>query len=249
MRLLGVDVGFSNRRKTTGIAWLDHDKLGCVKVGSAWEERKQAIPDGFVADFIALDGPLIPAGAPEDVNRRCERIFIRSPFHNRCKPGLSHWGVGLELRRAASLARDQFSQTLAESGPNGHEPVGSRDRIVEAFPNAFLGVLLEEDEFHNMPALRRGQRFDWLYDRVVKTGKLESTLSKELALPAIAWQQLREECDHERRAAFICLLTAAVVACDAATRIGDAEGGYFWLPQTSFWQGWAVKGLESAEKN
>jgi hypothetical protein len=54
--------------------------------------------------------------------------------------------------------------------------------------------------------------------------------------------------DHELRAALICLLTAALADKGVAAIIGEAEGGWFWLPPWSMWQPWAKDGLESAEK-
>ena len=45
---------------------------------------------------------------------------------------------------------------------------------------------------------------------MVATGRLESLLSENLALPDVVWQRLRSETDHELRAALICLLTAAL---------------------------------------
>jgi hypothetical protein len=53
----------------------------------------------------------------------------------------------------------------------------------EAFPNAFLGVLMPEDELLPAPSFKRGRRFDWFYERMVKTGRLESLLSENLDLP------------------------------------------------------------------
>jgi hypothetical protein len=81
---------------------------------------------------------------------------------------------------------------------------------VEAFPNAFLGVLMPERELALAPRLKRGRRFDWLYEQMVTSGRLESLLSKNLDLPDVVWHQMRTEADHELRAALICLLTAAL---------------------------------------
>jgi hypothetical protein len=101
---------------------------------------------------------------------------------------------------------------------------------VEAFPNGFLGVLMPEEELLSAPKLRRGQRFDWLYERMVTTGRLESVLSKSLQLDAKVWRRLDSERDHELRAALICLLTAALAAQGTAAVIGEPTGGWFWLP-------------------
>jgi hypothetical protein len=61
--------------------------------------------------------------------------------------------------------------------------------MVEAFPNAFLGVLIPEEELALAPKFKRGHRFDWLYDQMVKSGRLESLLSKGLDLPDEVWQR------------------------------------------------------------
>jgi hypothetical protein len=64
---------------------------------------------------------------------------------------------------------------------------------VEAFPNGFLGVLMSEEELRSAPSLKRGRRFDWLYDRMVTGGGFESVLSKSLELPQEVWRRLSSE--------------------------------------------------------
>jgi|ERR1700674_1109531 hypothetical protein len=247
---MGIDVGFSTTRATTGIACLDGDQLCIVRTGTAWESREARIPRGFQPTVIALDGPLLPGSADKLIHRHCESVFIHAPFHNRCKPGLSHWGRGLELRRASAEACAQFSRVLACSAAEEGEEVSARRHgpIVEAFPNAFLGVLTPEGELLSAPRLRRGRRFDWLYDQLVATGRLEAKLSKWLELPNEIWRRLSSERDHELRAALICLLTAALAAQGTATVIGESTGGWFWLPPWSLWQPWAAQGFNSAAK-
>jgi integral membrane sensor domain MASE1 len=69
-----------------------------------------------------------------------------------------------------------------------------------------------------------------------------------LYLPDVVWHRLRSETDHELRAALICLLTAGLAARGTAAIIGEAKGGWFWLPPWSLWQSWATEGLENAAK-
>ena len=71
---------------------------------------------------------------------------------------------------------------------------------------------MPEVELLPPPKLKRGQRFDWLYERMVTTGRLESVLSKHLVLSDQVWNRLSSETNHEKRAALICLLTAALAA-------------------------------------
>jgi hypothetical protein len=247
MKLMGVDVGFSTTRATTGIACLDGDHLCVARAKTEWESRRARIPGGFQPTLIALDGPLLPQGNDELIRRPCELIFSHSPFHNRCKPGLSHCGWGLELRRASARACVQFSRVLAYAGSEKQKALVRRDGpLVEAFPNAFLGVLMPEEELLSAPKMKRGQRFDWLYERVVRTGRLEHALSKALILPDKVWHHLNSETDHEVRAALICLLTAALAVQGAAAVIGETTGGWFWLPPRSLWEPWAFEGLKRA---
>jgi len=177
--------------------------------------------------------------------------FICDPFRNRCKPGLSDFGTGLKLRCATAEVCAQFREVLADPIPSTRSIhatfVTYGGPIVEAFPNAFLAVLLADEEFLASPKLRRGQRFDWLYDRAVGSKRMKSTLSQALHLPHEVWQQLSGQTDHELRAALICLLTAAFAAQGSAERIGDAEGGWFWLPPFYLWQDWAKDGLRRAQ--
>ena len=83
MNLMGVDVGFSTTRPTTGIACLQGDQLFLERAGTTWESRQSAIPCGFQPSVIAIDGPLLPQGADKLIRRNRESVFIRSPFHNR----------------------------------------------------------------------------------------------------------------------------------------------------------------------
>jgi hypothetical protein len=88
-------------------------------------------------------------------------------------------------------------------------------------------VLVSEVELVAAPRFKRGRRFDWLYKRMVTTGRLKLLLSESLDLPDVVWHRLRTETDHELRAALICLLTAALADKGTVAIIGEAEGGWF----------------------
>jgi hypothetical protein len=85
-------------------------------------------------------------------------------------------------------------------------------------------VLIPGVELLAAPKFKRGHRFDWLYDQMVTTGRLESLLARNLDLPDVVWNRFRSETNHELRAPLICLLTAALAEDGTAAIIGEAEG-------------------------
>src|SRR6516165_7135555 len=111
--LLGFDVGFSADRPTTGMAWVVNGEVNAKRTHSDWPSRQKMLPPDQPFDLIAIDGPLIPDGADAEVDRQCEHRFLRRPFHNRCKPGLSHIGMGRRLRKAAMETAKQVQPLIS----------------------------------------------------------------------------------------------------------------------------------------
>ncbi|MBB1250204.1 DUF429 domain-containing protein [Rhizobium sp. G21] len=241
INLLGIDVGFSATRPTTGIAWSVAGEIDAARTFTDWERRKLAAPSGALFNVIAIDGPLIGPSAPAKVVRRCEQLLSRGLFQKRCKPGASHSGSGFQLRQAAAETARQFKHLGML--PSFANAIVADVAIVEAFPNAFLGVMLDADDFGLM-RVARGKKFDQLYDQVVASKRMSRILE------AIGWRNQRlldridAERDHERRAALICLLTAACAASGKATTVGDEIGGWIWLPPIETWGDWAKRALE-----
>lgn len=191
--------------------------------------------------MVAIDGPLIPTGGDPTGHRTCEQELICSPYTRRCKPGLSHFGMGLELRRAASqLSLEVSHEHLASDSYVSGPFVRPNQPIVEAFPNAFIGVLLGDEVYSTMPRLKRGRKFDWLYDRPVDRGSFRTLMD------AVGWRnswlqrRLCEEKGHEQRAALVWLLTAGLALSGDCHTLGDSAGGWFWLPPIRLWERWAV---------
>jgi hypothetical protein len=226
LKLAGIDVGFSAVRASTGLAFLDGERLWVNRVTSSTEDRRRQVVEGFKPLVTAFDGPI----ASETVKRKCEYMFSKMPFNKRCKPGLSHFGTGLKLRQATAKTIGDFTSFFPEPTV-----------IVEAFPNLFLGVLVPEEVYLQQPKLIRGKRFDWLYDEVTSREIAEGKFKQ--VLPQVFWDRWKVEKDHEQRAALVCLLTAALHHYGLDYLAGDEEGGYFCLPRTDFWADWAVKGL------
>lgn len=239
--LLGIDVGFSQSRPTTGIAWSKNGEFDAAKTYTDWERRRLHLPPATNFSIIAIDGPLVPIGSPDLLVRTCEQLLARGTFQKRCKPGSSHFGTGLDLKRAALNTANQVRHLA--STPLFTNAVFGDVAIVEAFPNAFLGVLLADHTFATSQIMR-GKKFDWTYEHAVKAGRFAELLA------VIGWdapdllQRIEAKRDHEKRAAYICLLTAACAAIGKAEVVGDAITGWIWLPPKDLWAEWARETLK-----
>jgi predicted nuclease with RNAse H fold len=239
--LLGIDVGFSERRKTTGIASYSFGqaaRLHCV--GSLPQDRAEVLLNRPLYDAIAIDGPIVPTTNSEQIIRRCERLLSRGAFSKRCKPGFSHFGTGLRLRQAAT--------TIASEMPGYRRHNGVR--VVEAFPNAFLGVMLDDKTYAAFERIPRGKKSDIFFtqasrdrafDRLFEClGWDDVTLQEQIQAVARATTRI----SHEHRAALVCVLTAACALSGQAAYIGDEVGGNICLPPFSLWAGWARAAFE-----
>jgi hypothetical protein len=197
--------------------------------------------------MVAIDAPLLPAGTADTLPRYCERVFSRGLFQKRCKPGMSHVrGTGQLLREHGRRAAGQL---LA---PRSFQPSASPlNRVwpdapmVEAFPNAFLGVAVPDEDFVTATRIKRGGKFDWLYDRWIERALFPRIVAAAQLPPAIA-TRCEVEKNHDIRAALVCLLTAAFAAHGTAVAIGQEIDGYFFLPPMDLWSGWAKISLARA---
>jgi predicted nuclease with RNAse H fold len=245
--LLGIDVGFSKTRATTGIAVYEHGSLrslACVKSSS--QDRATILNGDSKFDAIAIDGPILPVLAAENIKRLSEALLVGSGFNVRCKPGMSHYGFGLDLRRAAApIADEACLLAKAASKAFGENQVRHSIPLVEAFPNAFLGVLLNDLDYQAMGQVSRGAKFDRIYERAVAAERIHSIFDElgwdtpELTEAIESEALSTSRASHEKRAALICLLTAACALTGNAEYVGDAVGGWICLPPQKLWAPWA----------
>lgn len=135
--LMGVDVGFSKTRRTTGIACLEGDHRTLERAGTAWESREARIPKGFQPsigkrDFFssplsnqAHDGPTVITGTSvKRLNRALARPNTTGRSDNRTRnPGL----INRHSTIRAFVSRKRFGFPLRP----GHE---SRDEKRKAGP-------------------------------------------------------------------------------------------------------------------
>lgn len=244
MNVLGIDVGYSKTRASTGVCIAGPNAPAPWRATIHRESRVRNIPQDMKFAVVAIDGPVIPSTADKYFMRRSESIFIRKPFHNRCKPGVTHKGSGQEFRAATASIIEQFKEhAVADSALRFPRIIGQTN-FVEAFPNAFLGVQLNDALYQTNPAPKRGKRFDWLYNCWLES-KLNEKLQAELSWddPSF-WYQVATNKNHDERAALICALTAICVVRNKFTAIGDNISGRFFLPPLNRWATWAARAIE-----
>jgi predicted RNase H-like nuclease len=249
MHLVGVDIGFSNRRRSNGIAVFRDGVLVRAERLSV-VERNTALQLLDQVNVVAIDAPLLPPRTTETLPRECERVFSRGAFQKRCKPGMSHVrGTGLTLREHGGHAASQLITATAMRMTGESLPHMLFDsNIVEAFPNAFLGVLVPEEDFLHAPKIKRGGKFDWLYNRWIAR-RLFAGIVTAAGLPNKIAERCDNEKDHDIRAALVCLLTAGLVSTGNYEAIGDETGGYFFLPPVDLWMPWARIEIEQGMHN
>lgn len=247
--LIGLDVGFSASQPTSGVAVLVDGSCRVGRATAADDSRRRQLHGLSEAAVTAIDAPLLPE--LDARVRVCERVFASGKFQKRCKPGFSHVpGTGHELRRAGLDSAAQFMPLTTREGAAASIPrIWERHNLVEAFPNAFLGVCLQDSAYGQMPRLRRGQKFDWLYDQWCASAVFERLVESLAGLLPVSFAgQCERATDHEHRAALVCLGTAACVAAGRYTAIGDEDGGYFFLAPWSIWADWAREEVADARR-
>ncbi len=249
MNVAGLDIGFSARRPSAGVALFDGQ---CVRTAHCYgvDACSSIIRSGKFR-IIAIDGPVVSKGY-ESI-RAIERLFSTGLFQKRCKPGMSHVRTtGVRFREEAGKAADLLPEALIDRQATALFPRIREKEIIEAFPNAFLGVCLDDKVFAAMPSLRRGKKFDWLYDQWRNKQVIEGLPGLNPTERQIFKNKLELTTHHEHRAALICLLTALITARGEFTAIGDTEGGWFFLPSWSYWEKWAqdtaVVGVEALNR-
>lgn len=238
MKVAALDIGFSTKKPTAGIGFLVGGELelrNCFGV-DACSQLEQRGP----YEIIAIDGPVLPKEANTEKVRDVERVFCKGMFQKRCKPGMSHVrGTGIRLREEAGTAADILSDTTNCSRVNVSFPGVRKGAIIEAFPNAFLGVCLDDDVFATMPKLPRGQKFGWLYGQWKALGLVRHLRGLTAAEKTAFQDHFNKQTHHERQAALVCILTALLTVRGHFTAVGDADGGWFFLPPWESWKKWA----------
>ena len=243
LNVAGIDVGLTLVKPTSGVC---RTGLSGEVVAHTFIDRLSratALGQELTYDVVAIDAPVLPEGQLHYEERPCEKVFVWGAFQKRCKPGESHIrGTGGALRRGGVETAHWVSERVAIQNFERPFPrvFGSRN-IVEAFPNAFLGVCLESNSFPS--DVTRGRKFDALYDEWLSHG-VHSSLRATLAWTHDEfWRSVSANRQHDERAALVCALTALCVLRGSYVAVGERQGGYLFLPPWPLWASWARDAL------
>jgi hypothetical protein len=248
--ILGMDVGFSATRATTGLCLLRWDaaeigwQLTRTVTDAAARRRSIAalLGDGSVT-VAAIDGPLRPGLDTTEAYRACECLLTRGCFQGRGSPGAAQGPSGGALLAHATALAAIVVERVAVAR---HRPSIHRRAVVEAFPNLFLGVLHDERRFPSAADVRRR----WT-DRLYEDGAIRRRL-KDLVGALAPRRRIVGDwnvSDHDERAALVCALSGLAVASGRFVAVGSLRDGWITLPPAATWGrgdaggAWAEAGL------
>jgi hypothetical protein len=239
----GIDSGLTLKDCTSGVC---RTGSGGFAIGRTYIDklsRLQLLTPIRRFDCIGVDAPILPKDTLHYAPRLVERLFMCGAFQARCKPGASHVpGTGQALRRAGCDAAVQFKSESASTAPVSYPRIQKDQNLVEAFPNAFLGVMLSA-EVIDAAGAGRGEKTDTFFALCVQHGAFQA-LEQHLAWydPAF-WASFPVTSDHDELAALVCATTAVCAHSGKYVAVGEEEGGYFFLPPWFLWQSWARSAL------
>jgi hypothetical protein len=248
--VLGVDVGYSQTRRSSAVCRLDWDEQKIhwtiARFRAAEPERSATIAriaGETTLACAAFDGPLRSDLEPIGVYRIAERMLTRRLQRLIGKPGQSSTPVGRQLNCHANECA-KVVLGLGKTSPATHRTAIHAKAIVEAFPTSFLGLMIAEPR--QLFDAQRGNRSDIFYVHLARTGVLTGLISD--LLPDRHLVEIFEAVtNHDDRAAVVCALTSLCVAASKYSSVGDRQG-WIILPPKDFIQPWAWSLLiENAE--
>lgn len=232
--VLGVDVGFSKRRKSSAVCRLDWTETNITwsvqTFGSGDAERRNTLLQTAGDRQLiaaALDGPLAPGFQQIGKYRLAEQILTRDLWRRIGKPGQSSAPVGKLLNDAANECA-LVIKNYARIAPAQHFVRIDQSAIAEAFPSSFLGLMIDHPE---MIKTERGNRSDLYFERLIDNGKLTTLMATLLPGRQISgiFQAVK---NHDERAAVVSSITALCIAMNNYTAVGDGDGWIILPPRT-----------------
>jgi hypothetical protein len=243
--VLGIDVGFSPTRRSSAVCRFDWNEHRINWLIQRYRARPAELVETIVTvaggrrlEAAGFDGPLQPGFNMIGHYRAAEKMLTRRIGVKIGKPGQAHAPVGRLLNKAAN----ECVRAVLEScdiAPARHAVAIDRKAVAEAFPSAFLGLMLEHPD---TIVTTRANRSDVYFQFLVLDGTLQRLVQHLLPgrVPCVRFQDVT---NHDDRAALVCALTALCVAAGDFTAVGDADG-WILLPPLAFTSAWARADLQ-----
>ena len=246
--VLGVDVGGSEVRRSSAVCRLDWTSTGVRwtidRFSAAAPERDVVLArvggGGGMLLAAAFDGPLRRGFDVIGRYRTAERMLTRRLGRRIGKPGQSSTPVGRKLNAAANhCATTVLDRCRLASA--AHEHAIDERAIIEAFPTAFMGVMLADPD---TIAARRGDRSDKYFVHLASDdGKGGfGALLRHLLPGRRPTSEPATVRNHDERAALVASFTALAMAAGDYVSVGDAADdgdGTIVLPPRALIRDWA----------
>ncbi len=198
-----------------------------------------AVAGNVLLEAAAFDGPLRKGLDVIGRYRTAERMLTRRLGAKIGKPGQASAPIGKALNAAANTCA-RIIRERCHLAPALHAVAIDKRAIVEAFPTAFMGLLLSDP---SSIATRRGDRSDLFYQHLAASGQLSGLI--DYLLPGrISELDLASLMNHDDRAALVCAITALCVTTGDFTAVGDTDG-WIVLPPREVICDWALYDLEA----
>jgi hypothetical protein len=244
--VLGVDVGYSQTRRSSAVCRLDWDDcritwtLRRFRAFPAEQRETIVLVAGQKGlEAAAFDGPLKSGLELINEYRLAERMLTKRLQSKIGKPGQASAPVGRALNAAANSCA-KIVLAHCHMAPSSHDVAIDPRAIVEAFPTAFLGVMLDDP---SSVVVSRRNRSDQFFQSLVAKGSLQRLFADLLPDRSLT-QSFDGVTNHDDRAALVCAMTALCVASGAFSAVGD-EDGWIVLPPRNFIRAWAASDLNA----
>ena len=239
--VLGVDVGWSLKQRSSAACRLDWDRDSVRWTIRRFTANEADRRDTLLATAgsqhllaVAFDGPLRGDLGLINSYRMAERRLSERTIRDAIgKLAQSNTPGGRSLNGATNDCARVLVERAAIAEAT-HDHAVHRLALAEAFPNSFLGLMLDD------PAPfkgGRGKRSDRYFVALAEDGTLDRLLSHHLSGRTIA-QDFASVTNHDDRAALVCAITALGVARNDYVAVGDADG-WIILPPPAFIADWA----------
>lgn len=244
--VLGIDVGFSPRRRSSAVCRLDW-----TPTEISWEidrfraldqDRQEAVTrvaGSKTISCVAVDGPMRRNFDLIGRYRIAEQMLTRQLFRLIGKPGQSSSPVGRSLNTHANACA-KAAMALGTLLPASHKVKIDALAIVEAFPSSFLGFLIEDPK---SLSASRSDRSDTFFVHLVSSGGIDRLMNRLLPGRRFTYS-LEALTNHDDRAGLVCAFTALCVECGDYSAVGDTDG-WIILPPRAMIRDWGWRLLEA----